>query len=362
MDNLPRDLKLEILLHLPIKSLLGLKCTSKSWLSLISNPYFVKLHFQRSSQHPDRILYAVGSQMLSIDFNASLHDDSAVVKLDLPFFKSHVDVDFMATSCRGFVFLAPTNEQKIFLLNPSTRVCKQIPVPDPHNSIFLYGFCYDEFADDYLLVLASKYKKLDPSSDFLLGFDVFSIRTNSWQKHGNLIINHANVPTVGFISNDAIHWIVRTPSAVKMIAFDITTKNLREVPMPFDFDGCFIGLYDLRVLEGCLTLIFSRDDQDEMWVMREYGVKSSWTNYYKLFSLSCKRDICYILPLCFTKDGQLLVVDDHIGLSKWSDKGELQERRQYFTQEITRRRPLCCCLGSCYYSATAYTETLLSLP
>ncbi|KAI9126709.1 hypothetical protein K1719_002305 [Acacia pycnantha] len=41
MEKLPDDLKIEILLRLPIKS----KCASKSWLSLISDPTFPKLHF-----------------------------------------------------------------------------------------------------------------------------------------------------------------------------------------------------------------------------------------------------------------------------------------------------------------------------
>ncbi|KAG5001241.1 hypothetical protein JHK87_022313 [Glycine soja] len=38
------DLIVEILLRLPIKSLLRFKCVCKSWLSFISNPHFVKSH------------------------------------------------------------------------------------------------------------------------------------------------------------------------------------------------------------------------------------------------------------------------------------------------------------------------------
>ncbi|XP_028788459.1 F-box/kelch-repeat protein At3g06240-like [Neltuma alba] len=363
MDNLPNDLKLKILVRLPIKSLMRLKCLSKSWLSLISDPYFAKLHFQQSSQqHPNRILYTNGPEILSIDFNLSLHDDSAIVKLDLPLFKSYADRDFMTASCRGFVFLKPINERKVFLLNPSTRICKQIPLPpSKHNIRTLYGFCYDELADDYLIVLASEYKDPPSSGIHLLDFEVFSIRTNSWEEHGQFSVGYCSPSTVGFFLNNAVHWLVQTPSDIEIIAFDITTKSLREIPTPFGRDCDFVEvMYDLRVLEGCLTVLVGMNGHDEIWMMREYGVKSSWT---KFFSLSYSKLLDNIFPLCFTKDGQLVGGDGHIRLSKWNEKGELQERRQYFTQEKPERRQYYCCFSSSYYYlATPYTETLLSLP
>ncbi|XP_028795869.1 putative F-box protein At1g47300 [Neltuma alba] len=86
MENLPEELKLEILLRMPIKSLLRSKCVSKSWRSRISHPNFPKLHAQLSpySQHPTRILITSYPQMKSLDINASLHDDSATLNLDFP--------------------------------------------------------------------------------------------------------------------------------------------------------------------------------------------------------------------------------------------------------------------------------------
>ncbi|XP_028764379.1 F-box/kelch-repeat protein At3g06240-like [Neltuma alba] len=337
-----------------------LKCLSKSWLSLISDPYFAKLHFQQpSQQHPNRILCTNGPQILSIDFNSSLHDDSALVKLDLPLFKSYADVNFMTASYRGFVFLRPIDEHRFFLLNLSTRVCQEIAIPPTtvRDSIpYLYSFCYDEFADDYLVVLGSRYKKKPASSPdiHLLGFEVFSIRSNSWEEHGQLAIGAWTVPAIGLFLNRAIHWLVRTPSEIEIIAFDITTKSLREIPAPSESDGNFLEIVcPLRALKGCLSLVLgSNGRDDEIWTMREYGVKSSWT---KFFSLSCSKFMDNIFPMCFSKDVQL--VHDHIRLSKWNEKGELQECRQYFTQ----RRQICC-LCFRFYAATPYTETLLSLP
>jgi hypothetical protein len=39
----------EVLSFLNVKSLVGLRCVSKSWKTLISDPTFVKLHLKRSS-------------------------------------------------------------------------------------------------------------------------------------------------------------------------------------------------------------------------------------------------------------------------------------------------------------------------
>ncbi|KAI3951233.1 hypothetical protein MKW92_050425, partial [Papaver armeniacum] len=38
----------DILSRLPVKSLMRFKCVSKSWCSLIKDPYFIDLHFSRS--------------------------------------------------------------------------------------------------------------------------------------------------------------------------------------------------------------------------------------------------------------------------------------------------------------------------
>ncbi|XP_045811049.1 putative F-box protein At1g53550 [Trifolium pratense] len=47
-DNLPSHLAANILLQLPIKSLLVCRCVCKIWKTIISEPRFAKLHFERS--------------------------------------------------------------------------------------------------------------------------------------------------------------------------------------------------------------------------------------------------------------------------------------------------------------------------
>ncbi|GAU13215.1 hypothetical protein TSUD_234220 [Trifolium subterraneum] len=47
-DNIPSHIIVQILLQLPIKSLLICKCVCKMWKTLISEPHFAKLHFEKT--------------------------------------------------------------------------------------------------------------------------------------------------------------------------------------------------------------------------------------------------------------------------------------------------------------------------
>ncbi|KAI9080054.1 hypothetical protein K1719_037987 [Acacia pycnantha] len=110
----------------------------------------------------------------------------------------------------------------------------------------------------------------------------------------------------------------------QVIAFDITTKGLRKVPLPI---GTNLECAGLGIHKGCLALTCASLTEIQVWVMREYGVKPSWT---KLLSVDrfLESDIRCIWPLVFFKEGDEFVTSYHTkdggeGLSKWNDKGEL---------------------------------------
>lgn len=123
--HLPEELIIEILLRLTVKTLLRCNCVCKSWLSLISNPNFATSHFQLAAS-PTNKLVCLGnnSETLSIDFNASLNNESSYASLSYDFLPGGSCPDIVG-SCRGFIFLdAYTN---FYLWNPSTRVHTKIP-------------------------------------------------------------------------------------------------------------------------------------------------------------------------------------------------------------------------------------------
>lgn len=115
---LPLDVIIDILILLPVKSLLRFRCASKSFHSIIDGQDFVKLHLNHSLETSSN-LRVVTSFLGSTRFY-SLSSDSLGhgFNIDLPvYFRDPHDV---IGSCNGL--LALKNYPKgIILLNPSTK-------------------------------------------------------------------------------------------------------------------------------------------------------------------------------------------------------------------------------------------------
>ncbi|XP_054785499.1 uncharacterized protein LOC129292029 isoform X1 [Prosopis cineraria] len=112
----------------------------------------------------------------------------------------------------------------------------------------------------------------------------------------------------------------------------------------------FIGLLGfLGVVGGRLTLT-ENSDVIKMWVMKEYGVKSSWTHFFTVSTNPCHVD--FFSPFCFTEDNQLIVRNITIGSLKLSAKEELQvvDHLNFFPRPMS------------FACASVYTEILLSVP
>ncbi|CAJ1974378.1 unnamed protein product [Sphenostylis stenocarpa] len=112
---------------LPVKSLVRFKCVYKSWLCLLSDPHFAISHFQRITASANRLMFIVppALEIQSIDFNASLHDDSSCSVLNLNFLppNSYHNVQIMG-SYWGFLLLNCC--QSLWVWNPSTGVHRKL--------------------------------------------------------------------------------------------------------------------------------------------------------------------------------------------------------------------------------------------
>ncbi|KAL5065316.1 hypothetical protein RYX36_027053 [Vicia faba] len=246
---LPHELIIQILLRLPVKSLIHFKCVCKLWFSLISHDtHFANLHFQlNSATHTSRILFLSNSthEALSIDFEASLHDDTASVSLNLP-------EDFrgfeIRGSCRGFILFC--SSLNIYLWNPST------------DAEYFYGFGYDDSTDDYFVV---------------------SMSPNTWEQVEGPHFPYnfqEDDPKCGLLYKGAIHWLAfRYDLQTDVIlAFDLIERKLSYMLLPTDSDGSPLewGLWVYGEFLSVYTKYYPNDIV-KIWVMKEYKVNSSWT-------------------------------------------------------------------------------------
>ncbi|XLT92685.1 hypothetical protein HN873_014360 [Arachis hypogaea] len=126
---LPLELIRAILLRVPIKHLACVRCVSKLWNTLISDPNFAKSHLDLSLAPSHTCLFLLdNSHAYSLDLDALLQDDNDgvdAIALSLPFMKKPSSDFHLLGSCRGFVLLH-REPQFLILWNPFTDSSKRI--------------------------------------------------------------------------------------------------------------------------------------------------------------------------------------------------------------------------------------------
>ncbi|XP_057436199.1 F-box/kelch-repeat protein At3g23880-like [Lotus japonicus] len=359
-NALPIDLIPLILVRLPVRSLLRFKCVCKSWRSLISDPEFGKSHFDLAGAPTHRLLLKRindGSEIQSLDLQASLHDDSAVVNLKFPpytapFFQS-------LGSCRGFVLLTkrlcPTND--LILWNPSTDAHREIPaifLGGLFNS--LYGFGYDQSKDDYVLVLIRLGVRL---LEERCQIDVLSLKTNVPSFYYYRVVQYLEAgheSQCGVFLDESLHWLVKSKATQHhlVLAFDLVKRSFSKIPFSPDLAAELAthGRGCLRVLGGCLSVCYSSGggghEVAEIWVM-----KDSWS---KLFVLTIHDLVgSKFFPLFSTEGGGVFGSDESGTFRKFNAEGELTELTENYTDGLDDDK------GALQF-LNMYRESLLTLP
>ncbi|KAG5016758.1 hypothetical protein JHK85_022894 [Glycine max] len=373
-QTLPLELIREVLLRLPVRSVLRFRCVCKSWLSLISDPQFRISHYDLAAAPTHRLLLRSNNFYIeSVDIEAELEKDSSAVHLILPpsspprhrfeydyYADSHDKPDILG-SCRGLILLYYPRNSDHIIWNPSLGVQKRLPYL-AYDVTFcpLYGFGYDPSTDDYLLIVIGlhdsehyKYDTDGSEDDECKGkCQIFSFKTDSWYIV-DIFVPYKDLGgkfRAGSLFGDILHWLVfsKDKKVPVILAFDLVQRSFSEIPL---FDNFAMEKYEVdslrRVMGGCLSVSCSVHDgaTDEIWVMKEYKVQSSWTRSVVIPSSGFS-------PICINKDGGILGSNICGRLEKLNDKGELLEHLIYGGEQ---------CLCSARLQSAVYRESLLSL-
>ncbi|KAI8566693.1 hypothetical protein RHMOL_Rhmol02G0062100 [Rhododendron molle] len=189
LPNLPYEINVEILLRLPVKSLLRFTCACKSWRSLISDPKFAKTHLSLASSNTD---YNHDKLLLSLTSGA------------------YRPLDLKSCSISAIMY-----EQS----HPAVSL--DCPYDGPPDWFWIEG----KFA------------------------------------------------------SGALHWIPSFGSKETIVSLDLATENYEEIPLP----ECVHSYRNLimDVFGGCLRVLRNCDGLGlELWVMKEYGIRESWTKLF----------------------------------------------------------------------------------
>ncbi|XP_062027295.1 F-box/kelch-repeat protein At3g06240-like isoform X2 [Rosa rugosa] len=304
------------------------RCVCKSWRALISDSYFVKKHLSYGergiTESAHRLIFMLDPP-LALDYEAlksmedyealeSMKDDDcgaqfAVTQLDFPVTKSIPDYGYrvFVGSCNGLVCVE-VGFEAIMLWNPCTRDSKVLPKPPRViNSKFtycFYGFGYDSSSDDY--------KVIRGFADYLakkIMIHIFSLKTGSWRTVED--IDYVTLITQqGLFLNGALHWLYNLPEGgSRILSFDLEAEKFHKtIPLPYDD-----WFFDLLIHKNCLCVLAcpTRTNTFNIWMMKEYGVKESWTEVlqFSLEKYAAHYDDfrSYFTPVCILENGVVLI-------------------------------------------------------
>ncbi|GKB62462.1 putative F-box domain containing protein [Tanacetum coccineum] len=261
----------EVLLRLTVKDLCQCKSVCKSWYSLISSPYFVKLHLKLICKKEDKNNKQHRNKRITVISGCGISNGCYyTLKIE--------------GSSNGLVCISSLNQ--LFLTNPSTREFQELQKPPILPEMWkCYGFGYDSSTDDYKLVTVTYHLSNGALAHTL------SLKSNAWKHFGHVNYSfYDNKP--GILFNGALHWFwfdanyTRDRKAL-IVSFDLAKEEFIEIPQPNDprYDWSYGSR--LGIIEDRLCIFHERDDRRpfRIWVMKNYNVKPSWEllpDHYKM--------------------------------------------------------------------------------
>ncbi|XP_027177707.1 F-box protein CPR1-like [Coffea eugenioides] len=381
-NSLPEDALAEILVKLPVKTLLRFCCVSKTWFALINSPYFEDKHLKYLHSKNRKVVLV--KRFIKNEFKTLLsfhsHDEdeslpSVAPNIELPSWNRY-SFDIYG-ACNGIVCFSDLSE--IHLCNPATRQFLTLPPSlrfDPPKgfksvSPHALGFGFDPSTQDYKVV---KLYKLYPKSrsnysylGMVMGVQIYKLCTNSWRKVDLILPQVVNIypPCFPATVNGCFHWDAsdidpESGSVMRnILSFNMCTEVFRKIEYPSDARQPHVRP-DVFVLDGDLAAIsikfpylpFSSllyEETMDIWVMMEYGVKESWIKKFSLQTPMAGLN----LPLSSWNDDKLLLLqrvgEDGCLISRsLRDNSQAIMKYDIFGTELTLR-------------AIVYQETLVSL-
>ncbi|GLT40852.1 hypothetical protein SLA2020_149560 [Shorea laevis] len=337
MPALLPDLVSDILLRLPVKSLLRFRCLSTSFCSEIDSADFVNAHLNRSiqSRTGQKLLVCNSYFMDSTDFYAADFEDDlkAAFLLNNPL-KSQHGGNLVCGSCNGLTLLGMIINLKplimgLLIWNPFTRRYKELPVCPVqtfpgYGGFMCFGLGYDSAHDDYKVVMISKAD--DSNQVWVLG-----LKSDFWRRSRDL--EDEVTTSVGRFASGALYWICKS----KCVGFDLKKEVFFDIPLLSDCGPAtfFFNSFDALVVFGG-NLFFPKlhDKTIEFYLLvsdaSDKGgevVEVSWRKEFTIENVeNISHDVFPLLPLAYSKDGGSILLLDLSGVFWYNLENKTNQR------------------------------------
>ncbi|KAG5568106.1 hypothetical protein H5410_064876 [Solanum commersonii] len=251
-QNIPNDIIIDILVELPVKSLIRFKGVCRSWYSLIKDDKFVKQHYDTHKNCQKYFMSPV----------------PIVQSRPLRYF-----------SCNG-ILLITYDDDIIVLWNPATRESRRIPSPIRSKTSGHYNFCYFPRIKGYKIFRLGYGVVTDDIND--MNIDIFSTKGNTWKSIGTFPPNYYFLGHNIVMADGIVYMTAKRKeylSNYTILRFCLEKEQFQE---------------ELLLLEGNHTII------REFWL---YMMKTNSWN--KILTLPLTREN-WVRPLSFMKNGGIM--------------------------------------------------------
>ncbi|KAL6205822.1 hypothetical protein ACLB2K_023074 [Fragaria x ananassa] len=281
LKSLPEELIPDILLRLPIKSLIRFTSVSKSWNSTIKHPTFIRNHTLNFSDQN-------ATHLLLLHTLLSNEDSSNPYGIEL------INACLRAVgTCNGLVFLADDLKRcgdTFVIWNPSVRKYVTLPQSSVRFSTHgiytdMSGLGYDAIGNDYKVVRLTTLNNVTDDGPSIAQVFV----------------------------NGALHWPAYNKQYF-VLTFDVASESFGEINLPMRFQSNFPE--DLMLSASgdrkSIALFHSMrwnnkgDYFLDIWVMKEYSEEQSWTKLLVLSLQGPERSPAE--ALCFKRSGEVILV------------------------------------------------------
>jgi F-box interacting protein len=248
-------------------------------------------------------------------------------------------------TCNGLVCLSDnlnTYIDKLFLWNPCVRKFVKIPSPNVEVTFWTHcgfnasiGFGFDAKANDYKVVRMVYLEIYADDRKDRPEVEVYSLSTGEWRVISPLlppicVLNSDDTPA--FV-NGAMHWIAfRRNDDFELhhfvLVFDLGDEVFREILLPEfpDYNPEGEGRSELCAGYGNSIALFQGSYCNsgflKIWVMKEYGVASSWTVVLAIHNQDLGSRGFIPRPVGFRRNGKVVLAFKKGKLVSWDLEGK----------------------------------------
>ncbi|WCJ34427.1 F-box and associated interaction domains-containing protein [Euphorbia peplus] len=312
MSEVPPELIAEVLISLPVNTVLRFKFLSKSLRDIIDGSKFMKSHLLRRGTHRKIVIRHRRRHHFS---PAPIH----VFDMEGPFPRDVSETNGIKDSsyksgsyfahCDGLIVLEEVYGTSLIVWNPSIRKCRKLPlIPDKkeRKQLSVGGMCfgYDSSIDDCKVMVIRRKKHYDPHHKPEYRIWVLGLRSGYWRSielPGEFRDSRLMISTNHCFVDGAFYF--KCSDGV-ILAFDLAKETFSCLPVP-DFiikSGSYQA--SLVVLEGCLCLkLFPYWNHIVVYSRKNDGGEFSWIQLFVITSNLYYRTLILSEVLGFSKDG-----------------------------------------------------------